>query len=47
VIRGGEGFPRDVEDGGLAIINCGQHPQYFFGEPDEDPLSKLDRAEYR
>ena len=37
---------RDVEDGVLAIINCGQHPPYFFGAPGEDPLSKLDRTEY-
>ncbi len=37
---------RDVEDGILAVVNCGQHPQHFFGEPDEDPLAKLDRTEY-
>ncbi|GAI80985.1 unnamed protein product, partial [marine sediment metagenome] len=22
---------RDVEDGILSIVNCGQHPPYFFG----------------
>lgn len=37
---------RDVEDGVLVIINCGQHPQYFFGAPGEDPVLKLDRTEY-
>lgn len=42
----GFGDFRDIEDGVLAIINCGQHPQHFFGGPDEDGLVKLDRAEY-
>ncbi|HEY5530650.1 MAG TPA: hypothetical protein VIK22_01455, partial [Candidatus Anoxymicrobiaceae bacterium] len=42
----GFGDFRDVEDGVLAIVNCGQHPQYFFGKPDDDPVSKLDQAEY-
>jgi L-fucose isomerase-like protein len=42
----GFGDFRDVDDGVLAIVNCGQHPQYFFGGPDEDPVAKLDRAEY-
>jgi L-fucose isomerase len=42
----GFGDFRDVEDGVLAIVNCGQHPQYFFGSPDEDAVVKLDRAEY-
>ena len=42
----GFGDFRDVEDGVLTIMNCGQHPPYFFGRPDEDPVKKLDRAEY-
>lgn len=42
----GFGDFRDVENGVLAIVNCGQHPHYFFGAPDESPLDKLDRAEY-
>ena len=42
----GFGDFRDIEGGVLAVINCGQHPQYFFGGPDEDGLAKLDRAEY-
>lgn len=42
----GFGDFRDVEDGVLAIVNCGQHPPYFFGTPDEDSRTKLDRAEY-
>lgn len=37
---------RDVEDGVLAVVNCGQHPQYFFGTPDESPQVKLERTEY-
>ncbi len=42
----GFGDFRDVADGVLAIVNCGQHPHYFFGAPGEDPVAKLDRAEY-
>ncbi len=42
----GFGDFRDVEDGMLAIVNCGQHPPYFFGRPDEDPIKKLDCVEY-
>jgi L-fucose isomerase-like protein len=42
----GFGDFRDVEDGILTIMNCGQHPPFFFGRPDEDPISKLDRTEY-
>ncbi len=42
----GFGDFRDVENGVLAIINCGQHPPYFFGTPTEDGASKLDRCEY-
>jgi L-fucose isomerase len=42
----GFGDLRDVENGILAIVNCGQHPPHFFGEPDEDPVAKLDRVEY-
>ncbi|MBU1671538.1 MAG: hypothetical protein KKF41_00155 [Actinobacteria bacterium] len=37
---------RDVENSVLAVVNCGQHPPHFFGEPDEDPVAKLDRTEY-
>jgi L-fucose isomerase len=42
----GFGDFRDVENGILAIVNCGQHPPYFFGGPDEDSVAKLDRVEY-
>lgn len=42
----GFGDFRDVEDGILAIVNCGQHPPHFFGRPDEDSVQKLDRVEY-
>jgi len=35
-----------VEDGMLAIVNCGQHPPFFCGRPDEDSVKKLDRVEY-
>lgn len=42
----GFGDFRDVEDGVLYIINCGQHPPYFFGPPNMDPIDKLDRVEY-
>lgn len=42
----GFGDFRDVDDGVLAIVNCGQHPHYFFGGPDEDSIAKLSRAEY-
>ncbi len=37
---------RDVEDGKLAIVNCGQHPTYFFGAPDEAGKTKDQRAEF-
>jgi L-fucose isomerase-like protein len=42
----GFGDFRDVEDGVLAIVNCGQHPHHFFGTPDEPAVLKLGRAEY-
>lgn len=42
----GFGDFRDVENGQLIISNCGQHPPYFFGGPEEDPVVKLTRAEY-
>ncbi|RJS89308.1 hypothetical protein CW700_04760 [Candidatus Bathyarchaeota archaeon] len=42
----GFGDFRDVEDGILTIANCGQHPPYFFGGPDEDSVKKLDAVEY-
>jgi L-fucose isomerase len=42
----GFGDFRDVEDGRLVIANCGQHPPYFFGPPEEDSVGKLDRVEY-
>ena len=42
----GFGDFRDVENGMLAIVNCGQHPPFFFGRPDEDPIKKLDCVEY-
>lgn len=42
----GFGDFRDVEDGILTIANCGQHPPYFFGGPGENPVRKLDAAEY-
>ncbi|MDH5201308.1 MAG: hypothetical protein OEW93_10500 [Candidatus Bathyarchaeota archaeon] len=37
---------RDVENGMLAIANCGQHPPYFFGTPDEEGAAKDLRAEF-
>lgn len=37
---------RDVENGMLAIVNCGQHPPYFFGTPDEDGVTKDLRVEF-
>ncbi len=42
----GFGDFRDIENGVLAIINCGQHPPYFFGTPSEEPETKLNRTEY-
>ena len=42
----GFGDFRDVENGILAIVNCGQHPPYFFGRSDEDSVKKLDAVEY-
>jgi len=42
----GFGDFRDVEDGVLYIVNCGQHPPYFFGDPDMDSAEKLDLVEY-
>ncbi len=42
----GFGDFRDVEDGVLAIVNCGQHPTHFFGVADEDPVAKESRAEF-
>ena len=42
----GFGDFRDVEKGILYIVNCGQHPPYFFGEPEEDSAKKLDKIEY-
>lgn len=42
----GFGDFRDVGDGQLVIVNCGQHPPYFFGPPEEDPVQKLDHVEY-
>lgn len=42
----GFGDFRDVENGYLAIVNCGQHPPYYFGGSKESSLKKLDYAEY-
>jgi L-fucose isomerase len=42
----GFGDFRDIENGILAIVNCGQHPPYFFGGPEEDSVAKLNRVEY-
>jgi len=42
----GFGDFRDIEGRVLAIVNCGQHPPYFFGGPEEDSGEKLDRVEY-
>ncbi|MHB8893685.1 MAG: hypothetical protein ACYC99_00700 [Candidatus Geothermincolia bacterium] len=42
----GFGDFRDVEEGVLAIVNCGQHPHHFFGTADEAAVTKLGRAEY-
>ena len=45
-VPAGFGDFRDVENGRLAIVNCGQHPPYFFGRPRESGVKKLDRVEY-
>lgn len=42
----GFGDFRDVEGGVLYIVNCGQHPPYFFGGPEMDSVKKLDNVEY-
>lgn len=42
----GFGDFRDVSEGVLAVVNCGQHPHHFFGLADEDALVKIGRAEY-
>lgn len=42
----GFGDFRDVEDGVLYIVNCGQHPPHFFGDPETDSAKKLDNVEY-
>jgi L-fucose isomerase len=42
----GFGDFRDVEDGVLYIINCGQHPPYFFGSPGMGSAERLDLVEY-
>jgi L-fucose isomerase-like protein len=42
----GFGDFRDVEGDILTIANCGQHPPYFFGGPDESPIKKLNNTEY-
>jgi L-fucose isomerase len=42
----GFGDFRDVENGILYIVNCGQHPPYFFGGPEVDSVKKLDAVEY-
>jgi L-fucose isomerase-like protein len=42
----GFGDFRDIEDGVLTIHNCGQHPPYFFGGPEDDSIKKLDSVEY-
>lgn len=42
----GFGDFRDVEDGVLYIVNCGQHPPYFYGGPEMSSKEKLDRVEY-
>jgi len=42
----GFGDFRDVEDGVLTIMNCGQHPPHFFGDPEMESKEKLDLVEY-
>jgi L-fucose/D-arabinose isomerase len=42
----GFGDFRDVKDSVLYIVNCGQHPPYFFGGPEMDSTKKLDNVEY-
>ncbi|MEW6456606.1 MAG: hypothetical protein AB1410_07850 [Acidobacteriota bacterium] len=42
----GFGDFRDLENGILAIVNCGQHPPYFFGKLEENPIKKLKNIEY-
>ena len=42
----GFGDFRDVENGILYIVNCGQHPPYFYGGPEMDSKEKLNHIEY-
>lgn len=42
----GFGDFRDVTDGELAIVNCGQHPPHFFAGPTDEPISGIDKVEY-
>ncbi len=42
----GFGDFRDVEDGTLAIVNCGQHPPSFFGREEDTVEDKLSNTEF-
>ena len=42
----GFGDFRDIENNVVAIVNCGQHPPYFFGRQEEDSVKKLDYVDY-
>jgi L-fucose isomerase len=42
----GFGDFRDVSNRVLAIVNCGQHPPYFYGKPEDSPIEKLNNTEY-
>lgn len=42
----GFGDFRDIENQILAVVNCGQHPPYFFGKMEETDEEKLNHIEY-
>ena len=42
----GFGDFRDIEDNILAVVNCGQHPPYFFGTPEDSDEARLSAIEY-
>ena len=42
----GFGDFRDIENNEIAVVNCGQHPPFFYGKPEEDSIEKLNHIEY-
>ena len=42
----GFGDFRDIENNILAVVNCGQHPPYFFGRPKDNDEEKLSGITY-